>query len=132
MRKPTAGKVEKDTTPDTHQPVTTPSFGETAGQHSFLLQAMFELKGSMSEIKQSVAGLEAKVTTQTAALETIKKTLWFAAGVVSIASILIGIFVEHNYDKVMALLSRPYPAASAKAAAPTVPPPAAPNQKPTP
>lgn len=114
---PSRGTRPDATTPDSQQPVTTPNF-ETVGQHSFLLQTMLELQRSFGRVEHAVEALEKKVGDQAKSISVIERTLWIAAGVVMVASVLIGVLVQHNYDRLVRLLQTP-PAATAPAATPT-------------
>jgi hypothetical protein len=81
---------------------------EAAGQHSFLLAAMFELRGSFGKVEKAVESLEKTVGDQAKSLDAIKKTLWVAAGVLTVATFLIVLIVEHNYDRIVGLLRSPH------------------------
>lgn len=66
---------------------------ETAGSHSFLLQAIFDLKGSFSRVEEKVDRLSNCVETLETKVETINSQLTFVRGAMWVIAGLFGLVV---------------------------------------
>jgi hypothetical protein len=118
-----AKKVERDerpAAPPTDFPETTPQTYPSMG-YDFVLQGVFDLKGSVSKLEKAVELLESSVSEQKKEIQSVKRTLQLATGAFVVLSALATFFGNRLWDTLMdvtELLRHPPPAATAPAPAP--------------
>lgn len=84
-------------------PETTPP--EYGGMdHSFVLQATYEIRGAIGELKEAVNGLKAEVTDQRGSIRWIRNMIWFATGAIVVGGVIIGFIFERGIDKLIEIL----------------------------
>ncbi|WBT04810.1 hypothetical protein PFY01_09075 [Brevundimonas vesicularis] len=95
MARPPTADNGRSVTPDDRFAQSVPP--EVAGSHSFLLQAMFELKGSFSRVEQKVDALQAtvdKLETQVddvrAKVSFVRGAAWVVGGVIAVVVLVVG------------------------------------------
>ena len=88
---------------------------------SFTVQGIFELKGSVSKLEQSVLHLKESVDDQKKDIRAVQRTLWIATGAFLVISAAAGFLGNKVWDTMMRVtdfLNHP-PAAAAVPAVPT-------------
>jgi hypothetical protein len=108
------------------QPPTPKQFPDTtpppypSADHSWTVQGIYDLKGSVSKLEQAFQDLKESIGKQEKILSGIQKAIWAAGGALVIISLLAGIFGKSIWDTMMEVQEfiRHHP----PAAAPSVPP----------
>lgn len=86
-------EAEGETVPPRLAETLPPNMGP--GDHSFLLGAMFELRGAFGEVKNALSSLERAVGKQESSIEWIRRILWFATGALLIIGLVVGYIADH-------------------------------------
>ncbi len=97
------GDTSKPTTPDRFAETLPP---EVANNHSFSIQAIFELQRSFGKVEQAVQNLEKKADDQAATLKTIERTIFIATGAFVIVSAIIGFAIKYGLDMLTSALAK--------------------------
>ena len=102
--------IEKPTSPDSKGPPRerpTPGAGYAGDDASpHISQMIFDLQGSVGELKEATRGLQATVSDSGKSVGRIKLILAFAAGVVFIASGLTAWFVDNRFDEIIKVITK--------------------------
>ncbi len=85
------------TTPPTQFAETTPP-NYPSVDHSFTVQGIFDLKGSVSKLEQTVVHLQDAVSELKSELKTVQKLVWIATGAFLVVSVLAGTFGVKMWD----------------------------------
>lgn len=82
--------AQASTTPQSYAQVVPP---EIAGSHSFLLQAIFDLKGSFARVEEKVDALKAQSEKLETGVDSLKSTVSMARGAMIVFGIVFTIAI---------------------------------------
>ena len=73
-------------------------------QHSFLLQAMFEVKGSLGQLTEAVTTLQGESKTQRDKIDGLKHLVSVALAVVTLAVVFLGWLLSTFKDEILEVI----------------------------
>jgi hypothetical protein len=79
---------------------------EVANNHSFSIQAIFELQRSFGKAEHAIEKLEEKIGEQGKTLKGIERTIWIATGAFIIISGTIGLALKMGLDMLTTLMGK--------------------------
>jgi hypothetical protein len=97
------GDTPKSTTPERFAETIPP---EVASNHSFSIQAIFELQRAFGKVERAVENLEKKADEQAKSLKNIERTIALATGAFLIISAIIGLAIKYGLDMLAKIVEK--------------------------